>query len=130
MTRWLAASLAGPAFGPVARAGQGFESAFANQAAIVPLLGVGDLVDAFGSGAGDPLRNDGVITQAKGFEKLLMDERDAFGSHRVAPCQPVVLLGIYERAIEIPEDGFSHAGDIRGCADFEARGISGSSGRR
>jgi DNA-binding transcriptional MerR regulator len=41
-----------------------------------------------------------------------MGERDAFSSHRVAPSQPVILLGIDKRAIEIPEDGFSHAGDI------------------
>jgi DNA-binding transcriptional MerR regulator len=43
-----------------------------------------------------------------------MGERDAFGSHCVAPSQPVILLGIDERAVEIPEDGFSHAGDISG----------------
>src|SRR5580704_1069057 len=43
-----------------------------------------------------------------------MRKRDAFGSHGVAPSQPVILLGIDERAVEIPEDGFSHAGDISG----------------
>ncbi len=83
------------------------------------LLGAGDLIDPFGRGVGDPLRDDGVVAQAEGFEELLVRERDAFGGHGVAPGQPMVLLGIDQRAVEIPKDGFNHAGNVAGIARKE-----------
>ena len=43
-----------------------------------------------------------------------MGELDAFGGHAFAPGEPMVLLGIDERAVQVPEHGLRHTGGTPG----------------
>ena len=100
----IAWSQLGEALGPFGRARQRGQTTFMDQPAIELLLGVGDPLDALGGGAGDPLRDNRVVAQAEGFEELIVRERHAFGSHAVAPGEPVVLFRIDQGAVEIPQN--------------------------
>ena len=75
------------------------------QAAVLGFLVLADALRARGDRRrAQPRREDPIVALAEAREKLLVGQLDAFRPHRVAPRQPVKLLGIDERPVEIPQN--------------------------
>ena len=74
--------------------------------AVEGFFGVADALDEFGGGLGaEPLVEDRVVALAEGGEELVVGDGMAFAGHGVAPGLPVVVGGVDEGSVHVPEYG-------------------------
>ena len=74
--------------------------------AVEGFFGVADALDEFGGGLGaEPLTEDRVVALAEGCEELVFGDGMAFTGHGVAPSLPVVVGGVDEGPVHVPEYG-------------------------
>ena len=89
---------------PLAGAGQRRQPVRLGQPAILGFLVVADPAHARGVDVrAEPDREDAIVALAEAREELRRRSARRLRAHRVAPRQPVKLLGVDERAVEIPQ---------------------------
>lgn len=102
----LAPSLLMQTADPLGDAGKRFDALLTHVLAIEGFFGVADALDKFGGGLGaEPLAEDGVVALAEGGEELVLGDGMAFARHGVAPGLPVVVGGVDEGSVHVPEYG-------------------------
>lgn len=102
----LAPSLLVQTADPLGDAGKRFDALLTHVLAVEGFFGVADALDEFGGGLGaEPLAEDGVVALAEGGEELVVGDGMAFAGHGVAPGLPVVVGGVDEGSVHVPEYG-------------------------
>lgn len=102
----LAPSLLVQTVDPLGDTGKWFDALLNHVLAIEGFFGVADALDEFGGGSvAQPLAEDRVVALAEGGEELVVGDGMAFASHGVAPCLPVVVGGVDEGSVHVPEYG-------------------------
>jgi hypothetical protein len=98
---------------PLPHPGQRLDPARHDQLAVARLLGVGDASDlGVGEVVAEQVAQDRVVAATEGGEELLAARGGALAGEGVQPGEPVVLLGVEQRAVHVPEDAARRAKTI------------------
>ena len=91
---------------PLGDAGKRLDALLTHTLAVEGFFGIADALDEFGGDLGaEPLAEDGVVALAEGGEELVVGDGMAFAGHGVLPGLPVVVGGVDEGSVHVPEYG-------------------------
>jgi hypothetical protein len=98
-------SLSMQAFDPLSRSGKRRESLQAHELAVSDFFGIADSLDGPGVGIlAEPLAQNRVVALAETREKILVGDRDSFTIEGFVPSAPMILLGVHEGSVKVPQN--------------------------